>query len=180
MRRLFDQVAPKWDQIRSDPMYLGNYVVGMKEVDNVVPAENRVEPSTVLDVACGTGMAAVALHERFPNAQITGVDISSEMIALAKEKVPSGTFVVASASEPLPFKDESFDRITSLDGVFDIPQLVRLLAPGGVIHIAYTAATVPVYRDIEGLANELRAARLEAKTGHNSPGMHVWAWHPVT
>jgi S-adenosylmethionine-diacylgycerolhomoserine-N-methlytransferase len=44
-------------------------------------------PARILEVGCGTGKNLVALAERFPQATITGVDLSGTMLALARRKV---------------------------------------------------------------------------------------------
>jgi S-adenosylmethionine-diacylgycerolhomoserine-N-methlytransferase len=44
-------------------------------------------PARILEVGCGTGKNLVALAERFPQASITGVDLSETMLALARRKV---------------------------------------------------------------------------------------------
>jgi S-adenosylmethionine-diacylgycerolhomoserine-N-methlytransferase len=44
-------------------------------------------PERILEVGCGTGKNLVNLAERFPQATITGVDLSETMLTLAREKV---------------------------------------------------------------------------------------------
>ncbi len=43
-------------------------------------------PARILEVGCGTGRNLVALARRFPRAHITGVDLSGEMLAIARRK----------------------------------------------------------------------------------------------
>ena len=89
----------------------------------------------VLDVACGTGDMVVELMKQ--GCSVTGVDISEEMLAIAKGKVPSATCLVADA-EHLTFEDESFDAVTCAFGVRNfvhleqgIREMLRVLKPGG-------------------------------------------------
>jgi 2-polyprenyl-3-methyl-5-hydroxy-6-metoxy-1,4-benzoquinol methylase len=51
----------------------------------------------VLDVATGTGSVAAAAASR--GAEVTGVDISEEMLELARRRVPQGRFLAADAEE---------------------------------------------------------------------------------
>jgi SAM-dependent methyltransferase len=52
-----------------------------------------LEFSNVLEIGCGTGLYAGILHELLPKASYIGVDASLEMIAIARRRNPSLTFV---------------------------------------------------------------------------------------
>ncbi len=93
----------------------------------------------VLDVACGTGDMAVSLVER--GCTVTGVDISEEMLAIARQKAPMVTFMIVDA-EHLPFPDASFDAVTCAFGVRNfvhleqgLSEMLRVLKPGGQLVI---------------------------------------------
>ncbi|ACB51501.1 hypothetical protein cce_2151 [Crocosphaera subtropica ATCC 51142] len=100
--------------------------------------------STVFDVACGTGIFAEMLLQDQPNLQIIGVDISSEMLKIAKEKcqnysnVEFHQFSVTS----LPFENNNFDYVICANAFhyFDDPitalkEMKRLVKPDGQIII---------------------------------------------
>lgn len=89
----------------------------------------------VLDVACGTGDMVLELLKQ--GCSVTGVDLSEEMMAIARRKVESGKWRVADA-EQLPFPDESFDAVTCAFGVRNfvhleqgLHEMLRVLKPGG-------------------------------------------------
>ena len=89
----------------------------------------------VLDVACGTGDMMLELLKQ--GADVTGVDLSEEMLAIAKRKAESGKWKVADA-EQLPFGDASFDAVTCAFGIRNfvhlekgLGEMVRVLKPGG-------------------------------------------------
>lgn len=93
----------------------------------------------VLDVACGTGdMVLELLRTRHAaSLQVTGVDLSEEMLAIAKRKAPQAEYRLADA-EHLPFGDASFDAVTCAFGVRNfvhleqgLKEMVRVLKPGG-------------------------------------------------
>jgi demethylmenaquinone methyltransferase / 2-methoxy-6-polyprenyl-1,4-benzoquinol methylase len=65
----------------------------------------------VLDVACGTGAVALELL-RQKRCAVVGVDQSAEMLAVARERLPPETRLVAASAESLPFEDASFDALT--------------------------------------------------------------------
>jgi demethylmenaquinone methyltransferase/2-methoxy-6-polyprenyl-1,4-benzoquinol methylase len=93
----------------------------------------------VLDVACGTGdMVVELLRTRYAaSLQVTGVDLSEEMLAIAKRKAPQAEYRLADA-EHLPFGDASFDAVTCAFGVRNfvhleqgLSEMLRVLKPGG-------------------------------------------------
>lgn len=65
----------------------------------------------VLDVGCGTGRLAAALAQE-ARAKVWGVDASDEMVAVARETVPTGVGIRLAEAEHLPFRDGWFDRVT--------------------------------------------------------------------
>ncbi len=98
------------------------------------PAGGKGE--TILDVGCGQGFFAREFLKK--GANVIGVDVALELIALAKKNVPSATFHVASA-DAMPFvKTASVDvattilvlqNIENVDGVF--AECSRVLKPYG-------------------------------------------------
>src|SRR6185312_511813 len=102
----------------------------------------------VLDIGCGTGTLVVALKQRFPGAEITGLDPDPKALARARQKAErarlSVRFEQGFAGE-LPFADSSFDRVLSSFMFHHLPaeqgekmlrQVRRVLAPGGSLHLA--------------------------------------------
>src|SRR4051812_28296253 len=74
----------------------------------IVPGER------VLDVACGTGNGAKAAVEL--GAEVVGVDIEPELLAVARAAVPEGEFLEGDALA-LPVEDATFDVVISIFGV---------------------------------------------------------------
>ena len=96
---------------------------------------------SVLDVACGTGVVAITAARG--GAQVTGLDLTPELLEVARE---NGR--VASVSidwhegdvEHLPFDESTFDTVVSQYGHMFAPrpdvavaEMLRVLKPGGVI-----------------------------------------------
>ncbi|MDQ6930474.1 MAG: methyltransferase domain-containing protein [Candidatus Eremiobacteraeota bacterium] len=92
----------------------------------------------ILDVACGTGAAAEPLAAA--GAHITGIDPSQEMLKVARERIPKGTFIEGKA-EALPFEDGAFDGAICAQGFHlvdrekSMEELVRVVKRGGVLAI---------------------------------------------
>ena len=92
--------------------------------------------------ACGTGDMVVEMLKRGCN--VTGVDLSAEMLAIAQHKILSPGLRHSACSfqqcnaEALPFADESFDAVTCAFGVRNfvhleqgLEEMLRVLKPGG-------------------------------------------------
>ena len=102
------------------------------------------DPATVLDVATGPAGVALELAER-TTANITGIDISAEMLARGKRNVGATghrnriSFVIGQG-ERLPFPDASFDALTFTyllryvtDPAATIAELARVVRPCGTM-----------------------------------------------
>ena len=103
----------------------------------------------ILDLGCGSGwatrlLARTVAAEPGSVANVVGLDVSDEMIRLAREtsrELPNVRFVVGSASH-IREPDQSFDRILSVESFYYYPdqgaglgELFRILAPGGRLFI---------------------------------------------
>jgi ubiquinone/menaquinone biosynthesis C-methylase UbiE len=93
----------------------------------------------ILDAGCGEGRFSRYFIEN--KANITSMDFSEEYIRLAKKNLKKGRFVIGSVTN-LPFKDNSFDFIFSVDVLQHVPDLekaikefFRVLRKGGALII---------------------------------------------
>jgi len=97
----------------------------------------------VLDVGCGPGRLAVHLARQAPGLTVTGIDISSDMIELARRRAEVSNlsdrvhFQVADVGA-LPFPDNQFDLVVSTlslhhwpDPVRGLVEIRRVLKPAG-------------------------------------------------
>src|SRR5688572_7157042 len=122
---------------------LGCYEITAAEIEPVaervvaMAAPRRTE--SLLDIACGTGNAAI-LAARF-RCSVTGLDQAPRLIEVAKERAAGDgldvEFVVGDA-ESLPFEDGSFDIAVSIFGMIfaadpekAFAEMIRILRPGG-------------------------------------------------
>ncbi|MDH3713043.1 MAG: class I SAM-dependent methyltransferase [Gammaproteobacteria bacterium] len=98
-----------------------------------------VTGQVILDVGCGDGELAVELWKR--GAKITGIDASTRMIEVARERARQHradlTFDVATA-QALPFPPKAFDLVVAVtvlcfieDGASTLREMGRVLRPGG-------------------------------------------------
>lgn len=98
----------------------------------------------VLDVGCGTGDLTMLARKRSGSAgRITGIDPSSEMIRVARNKATRKSLEIeylVVAAEALPFDDSTFDLVLSSFMMHHLPEALRsemlaearrVLRPGG-------------------------------------------------
>lgn len=119
------------------PAMAGPWAVRLVDAAGLTPG------SRVLDVACGTGaVAQEALRRVGPDGQVTGLDLSPEMLAVARRKLPHLDLQEGRA-EKLPFADDAFDAVTCQLGLmfFDEPltallEMRRVLRRGGAVAVA--------------------------------------------
>ncbi len=149
---MFDAIAPAYDFMNT--MMTGGLHVrwrnrALKMAAGLLP---HGAPKMALDVACGTGDVSFRLHELFPKAHITGLDLSAGMLKIAKEKldkmdesvqgeaaasrqlkrtaIGEGRFsarehitFIEGDSLKMPFPDETFDLVTVAYGVRNFERL---------------------------------------------------------
>ncbi len=96
----------------------------------------------ILDIGCGTGVFARRLASAFERCRISGLDISAEMIRVAREKAthPDRMLFMEGDSEKLPFDDNSFDCVSCANSFHHYPhpekvlaEFHRVLVPDGVV-----------------------------------------------
>lgn len=63
-----------------------SFLFGRRKLIQLLPFD-REQSLSILEVGCGTGYNLTQLAEKYPNAQVTGVDLSADMLAIASEKV---------------------------------------------------------------------------------------------
>lgn len=91
----------------------------------------------ILEIGCGPGALAEALHRWYPKAHITAIDRDSSFIAFAKEHIPGVDFLEGDAAH-LPFAAQSFDVTISntvqehMEPSAFWGEQHRVLKPGGV------------------------------------------------
>ena len=94
---------------------------------------------THLDAGCGAGMAAQLAAGR--GASVRGLDASPELLAIARERVPSAEFLLGDL-EALPYADDSFDLVTGFNSfqyagnpAVALGEAKRVARPGGQVLI---------------------------------------------
>jgi trans-aconitate 2-methyltransferase len=98
-----------------------------------------LKPWRVADIGCGAGNSTEVLRERFPEAQILGLDSSAEMIEAARWRLPDVAFEVQDIAN---WREEGFDVILANAAIQWIPghetllpRLVGQLDPRGSLAV---------------------------------------------
>ncbi len=99
---------------------------------------------SLLDVPIGTAIFTYKKYNTLHNAQITGLDYSKEMLAITKQRVKGTVKLVQGDIQKLPFREESFDIILSMNGFHVFPnkdkafeEVTRVLKKGGILLASY-------------------------------------------
>lgn len=137
-KQFFDGLAAKYDalnQVLSCSMHLS---VKKKAVNNVsIPRRGRV-----LDICTGSGDIAILIARENPTCRVIGVDVSQNMLAIARKKAQGLTNVEFRTADALrlPFQDRQFDvtfMSFGLRNLADIPrgiqEMKRVTRRGGVV-----------------------------------------------
>jgi SAM-dependent methyltransferase len=151
LRAEFDRLAPVWEARR-----------GPEALAPLEAALARLEPPPryVLDLGTGTGKGARLVAERFPAAEVVGVDLSSAMVREASALLPRELaarvrFQVADAAA-LPFGNGEFDLVVLLNMIPFVAELARVTAPGGTLVVAsFAGPSTPIYTPFETLRTQL-------------------------
>lgn len=133
------------------PLYDAVVRAGMRERrmrDALIDDAEIAPRMRVIDLACGTGSTAIQIKQRVPLADVIGVDIDEDVLAIARRKASRATVEIrlerASVTESLAGLGPVHRVVSSLllhhlDPAARVEALRRaheVLAPGGRIHIA--------------------------------------------
>lgn len=92
-----------------------------------LPFLRDMKISSILDVGCGTGRSLRWYSEHIPDASLTGIDRSPDLLELAREYLPNAVLQQGKA-ESLPFEDDVFDMVCAtgmLHHVSDPDQCIK-------------------------------------------------------
>ena len=150
LRTMFDGLAPSWET-RICEHHLWALDLALEGVPS---------PRRVLDLGTGTGVVAIALAERYPEAGVVGLDISPGMIEEARRQLPielAGRvgFEVGDAAA-LAYPDGDFELVVLSNMIPFFDQLARVVAPEGTLVFSFSRGDeTPIYVAPERLREEL-------------------------
>ncbi|RNA70181.1 class I SAM-dependent methyltransferase [Alteribacter keqinensis] len=146
----FDLWAKAYDQdvIVSEEKDEYPFAGYQKNINGIYSEVMKIDKADVLDIGFGTGVLTTSLYES--GHRITGIDFSSEMMAIARRKMPEAKLIEWDFAEGLPQSvvEEKFDAVVStytLHHLSDkgkvrmIEELLPLLKESGKIFIGDVA-----------------------------------------
>ena len=119
--------------------------------------QSAIAPTKILDLGCGVGMSTFALQEIYPQAQITGIDLSPYFLAVAQYRSSqnhSNINWIHAAAESTGLPDNNFDLVSACLMFHELPSTAageiiaearRLLNPGGYLAIMDMNPRSPVF-----------------------------------
>lgn len=138
---MFDRIAHRYDLLNR-VMSLGIDRRWRRRLLRALPTDGRL-----LDVATGTADVALALAARSPDADVTGLDPSANMLAVGREKairaqLAERVHLIEGDAQAMPFPDDHFAGACIAFGIRNVPdrvqglrEMARVTAPGGVVAV---------------------------------------------
>lgn len=151
IRKTYKRYAGHYDMVFGPVFHPGRRMA--------VEAVNQRPSQRVLEVGVGTGLSLPLYRD---DARVTGIDISPEMLARAREKVtaqalPQVEQLLEMDAENLEFEDNSFDVVVAMYVASVVPhpdrlmqEMQRVCVPDGdILIINHFASQNPVLRRLE-------------------------------
>lgn len=128
------------------------------------------EPGTVIDIGCGPGNSTQILRSRWPNARLTGLDSSEEMIRKAKGDIPGIEWIVGDA-QTFKFKEEYGIVFSNAalqwmqNHATLVPRLYKIVRAGGALAVQVPAdQDSPVRRSLLSVSSLAKWSRYTSGT----------------
>lgn len=192
VREFWNRVADDWDvQVRDEGD--SNRILNSDPV--LWDFAGDVTGLNVLDAGCGTGYLARKLRDR--GANVIGVDLSEEMIAIARAKGPEMDLRVESCSDLGSIQDGSIDMVIANYVLMDTPDLQgtmqtfnRVLKDDGIVVVVFSHPCFPQGRaaacaDGKGMQYQWKSSYFEQQKCVDPPWGHftsdfIWFHRPLS
>jgi ubiquinone/menaquinone biosynthesis C-methylase UbiE len=131
----------------------------------------RIQPRRLLEVGCGEGYILRHIKQQLPAVNMHGIDVSSEILLLAKDHSGGGEYACASAYD-LPFPNDEYKLVLCVEVLehLDRPEIaLKEIRRVSSKHVLISVPLEPIWR----MLNILRGAYVR-RLG-NTPG-HLQHW----
>lgn len=168
-RAYFDEFAGEYDKAATEATWLPNDLLA-EDLPAIGPVGHAA------DLACGTGRTLEVLRHAYPGADLVGVDFSTTMLEIARNRVGDVWYVHADVASFVAACDQEFDLVTVIGGfefVADLPTVLQgvraVVRPGGHLLVTYE----PVIA-----CWQPQSARVETNLGSNGLDLTTFRWEP--
>ena len=139
VRGMFNDIAPTYDRLN----HILSFDIDKLWRKRVVRIIKRLGAKHIMDMATGTGDLAIAMARKIEGSTIYGADFSSEMLAVAKQKIErlglsERISLTECNAENIPLEDEAVDAATVAFGVRNfehqreaLTEIMRTIRKGG-------------------------------------------------
>lgn len=132
MSSYYDEISSTYDEIFDDPVSRAEDFIIAKSLNRLVR-----DGDSILDCGCGTGLGKELINSA--DVFYHGVDISTNMIQLARSKHPDSRFLVGDMANLSHYEESTFDVLISINGSYShvsnpalvADEIFRVLKPGG-------------------------------------------------
>lgn len=141
VRGMFNDIAPTYDRLN----HILSFDVDKLWRKRVVRIVRKLGAKHIMDMATGTGDLAIAMAKKIEGTTIYGADFSSEMLAVAKQKIEhlglsERISLTECNAENIPLEDEAVDLATVAFGVRNfehqreaLTEIKRTIRKGGYL-----------------------------------------------
>ena len=145
-----EQVAEMFDRIAGRYDFMNRFLSARTDIGwrkKAISLLKKDEPKTILDIATGTADMAIRAYKMLNPDQITGIDISTQMLEIGKNKVDKEGLagkirLQVGDSETINFGKNTFDAGMVAFGIRNfenlekgLAEILRVLKPGGQLII---------------------------------------------
>lgn len=128
-----------WSRVYDQPFF--QWTLFARVHRRLLEQARELRPSRVLDVGCGTGELLLGVAKRWPMAELSGIDLSSEMLDRARAKdFGRKVRLIEGSVDDLPFETGAFDLVFNsisshfyVEGERAFSEMARVLVRGGTL-----------------------------------------------
>jgi SAM-dependent methyltransferase len=168
-----DHWDKKWDELKKDVRPRSNLDGVSRAIFNFMDHHVPRDPKKLLETGCGTGRFCFAMAQAYPDAKVTGTDMSNDSIELCRKssidkKLPNTDFHVMDIYG-MDFKDGTFDAAFCEGVLQHIPddlkglkEMVRVTRPGGSVMasvVNWNNFPHTIYKTLRGKTYEMYPER---------------------
>ncbi len=174
LKQVFNAIAPTYDDLH----FLQGAAYRLIELANIS------DGARVLDLATGTGIAAMASSQVVgPIGKVTGIDLSADMLAVARQKSAAAGLTniefCEGDAEHLDFADGSFDAVLCASSLFFIPDMQsvlkearRVLVEDGCVEFnSFQPAFLQPFRDLWSARLQKHGLKIGSLPIHRIPDL---------